>query len=70
MNPDDIAGFIEQLETESNNIRKSCMQHAWSMRGGAQYLDIMNMSYVERGMITALSKENIETSQKSGLPFF
>ena len=70
MGHEQIAGFIEQLEKESNNIRKICIQHSWSMRGGAQYTDIMNMSSTERAMIADLSNENIETSQKSGLPFF
>ena len=70
MGHEQIAKFIEQLEKESNAIRKACIQHAWSMRGGAQYTDIMNMSSMERGLISDLSNENIESSQKSGLPFF
>ena len=70
MDHEQIPLFIEQLEKESNSIRKSCMQHAWSMRGGAQYVDILNMSSTERALISELSNDNIETSQKSGLPFF
>jgi len=46
------------------------MQHAWSMRGGIQYNDVMNLSTVERKLISKLSEENIETTHKSGLPFF
>jgi len=46
------------------------MQHAWAMRGGIQYNDVMNLSYVERNLINKLSKDNLETTQKSGLPFF
>ena len=45
------------------------MQHAWSMRGTA-YSEVMNMSAIERKLISKLSEENIETSHKSGLPFF
>ena len=70
MGHEQIAKFIEQLEKESNNIRKICIEHAWSMRGGIQYTDIMNMSSTERALIGKLANENIETSQKSGLPFF
>jgi len=40
------------------------------MRGGAQYHDILNMSFEERKMIAAISKENLELTKKSGLPFF
>lgn len=40
------------------------------MRGGATYEDVMNMSYSERVMLNDLIKENLETTQKSKLPFF
>ena len=40
------------------------------MRGGVSYTDVMNMSSDERGMITKLISDNMETTKKSGLPFF
>lgn len=40
------------------------------MRGGISYTDIMNMSIDERNLITQLITENMETTKKSGLPFF
>ena len=40
------------------------------MRGGVQYVDVCNMSQDERNMIANLSKENLEITKKSGLPFF
>lgn len=40
------------------------------MRGGADYETVMNMSYAERTMINKLAEENIETTKKSGLPWF
>lgn len=40
------------------------------MRGGVSYTDVMNMSIDERNMITKLIGENMETTKKSGLPFF
>lgn len=40
------------------------------MRGGISYTDVMNMSVDERNMITKLITENMETTKKSGLPFF
>lgn len=43
---------------------------AWSMRGGLDYVDIMNMSTKERNLILKVSKENMEMTSKSGLPFF
>lgn len=40
------------------------------MRGGATYVDIMNMSHTERQIVSNMIKENLETTQKSKLPFF
>jgi hypothetical protein len=40
------------------------------MRGGSTYEDVMNMSYRERSMVAELIKANLETTQKSKLPFF
>ena len=40
------------------------------MRGGVSYQEIMMMSAAERNMISELAKENIETTKKSGLPWF
>lgn len=40
------------------------------MRGGASYTDVMNMSIQERRLINTLAKENLETTQKSKLPYF
>ena len=40
------------------------------MRGGVTYSEGMNMSYQERDIINDIIKENLETTKKSGLPFF
>lgn len=43
---------------------------AWYMRGGLTYDMAMALGVNERQMISALIKENLETTKKSGLPFF
>jgi hypothetical protein len=40
------------------------------MRGGITYDQVMQLSAAERKMIGELAKENIETTKKSGLPWF
>jgi len=40
------------------------------MRGGLTYSEAMNLSHEERQIVSDLVKENIETTKKSGLPFF
>jgi len=37
---------------------------------GLSYAECMNMSAEEREIIAEIIKENLETTKKSGLPFF
>lgn len=40
------------------------------MRGGVTYEEAMQMSDAERKIMSEIVKENLETTKKSGLPFF
>ena len=40
------------------------------MRGGLTYQESLNLSWDERKMIGEIIKENLETTKKSGVPFF
>lgn len=40
------------------------------MRGGITYDQALQLSVAERKIIGELIKENLETTKKSGLPFF
>ena len=40
------------------------------MRGGLSYEAALNLSPEERNAVSELIKENLETTKKSGLPFF
>jgi len=43
---------------------------SWYMRGGLPYDQALQLSIAERASISQLIKENLETTKKSGLPFF
>jgi len=58
------------MEKETNNIRQEAMQMSWYMRGGLTYEQAMQLSMSERKIINELIKGNLETTKKSGLPFF
>ena len=58
------------MDKEADNIRQEALKMAWYMRGGLTYEESMALSSNERAMISALIKENLETTKKSGLPFF
>jgi hypothetical protein len=40
------------------------------MRGGLSYEESMMLSLDERKLIGKIVKDNLETSKKSGMPFF
>ena len=58
------------MEKEANELKAQCLKMSWHMRGGGTYEDVLNMSFNERNMIAELIKANLETTQKSKLPFF
>ncbi len=70
LNLEQIKELIEQFENDSKAIRNSILELCWHMRGSISYDDAMLLSLTEREIINKLVKEHLETTQKSGLPFF
>lgn len=58
------------MEKEADAIRNDSLKLSWYMRGGVSYDRALMLSTREREMISNLIKENMETTKKSGLPFF
>jgi hypothetical protein len=58
------------MEQETRNIRLDVLKLCWYMRGGVTYDEAMQMSSSEREIINDIVKENLDTTKKSGLPFF
>ena len=69
-NADDIEKLVDALEKESNTLRQEALKLAWYMRGGITYEQVLQLSFAERNFVSDLIKENLETTKKSGLPFF
>lgn len=70
MDSDTISNWIEQLENEGKDIKREALKMVWYMRGGLSYEAALNLSSDERQTISKIIKENLETTKKSGLPFF
>ena len=58
------------MEKETVDIKREALQLSWYMRGGISYDQALQLSVTERTIISELIKENLETTKKSGLPFF
>jgi len=61
---------LERMEKESKAFKDNIIRMSWYMRGGMTVADLMEASAAEREVINKLIKENLDTTKKSGLPFF
>jgi len=57
------------LDKEAKEIKKEVLKMCWYMRG-LSYSEGINLSHDEREIVAEIIKENLETTKKSGLPFF
>ena len=62
--------MVDAMDKETRGIRQDILKLCWYMRGGVTYEEAMQMSQSERDAINEIVKENLETTKKSGLPFF
>ena len=67
---DEIVHMLDGYEKETKALRREVLRISWSMRGGISYEDAMALSPAERNIIVDIVNDNIETTKKSGLPFF
>ena len=70
MAPDEIVKEIEKMEKETKGIKDEALRLSWNMRGGLSYNEAMALSPDERETIGKIIKDNLETTKKSGLPYF
>lgn len=65
-----IVEWLNQMEKESKAIKSELIKMCWFMRGGLTYDEAIMLGREERDIIASLIKENLETTKKSGMPFF
>ena len=57
------------MDKEARALKKDALRLCWYMRG-LSYSEAMNMSWEDREIIGEIIKDNLETTKKTGLPFF
>lgn len=65
----EILQLSKDLDKEAREIKKDVLKMCWFMRG-LSYAEGMTLSWDERDIVGEIIKENLETTKKSGLPFF
>ena len=58
------------MENNQKDIKLDLLKICWYMRGGVTYDEANTMSPEEREIVGKLVKENLETTKKTGQPFF
>lgn len=70
MSQTDMLKYFDQLEKESKALKEEILKLCWYMRGSLSYDEGMTLSHEDRLLMSTLIKENLETTKKSGMPFF
>ena len=66
----DIIKTLKDMENSQKELKHELMKICWFMRGGVTYDEANTMSPQEREIIGQLVKDNMETTKKTGQPFF
>jgi len=70
LNSEEISNYVDRLEAETNQIKDEALRFSWYMRGGLSYESALMLSFKERELLSKLVKDNMETTKKTGLPYF
>ena len=66
----DVVAFLESYDKQSKALKDEALRLCWFMRGGLSYSEAMLLSNQEREIISKIIKDNLESTKKSGMPFF
>jgi hypothetical protein len=61
---------VEGLDKDVKSLKTELLKLCWYMRGSVTLEDAFALCMEDRELIANIIKENLETTKKSGLPFF
>ena len=70
MGHSEIVSYLKDFDNQVKNLKLETLKVCWFMRGGVTWQEALNLSPEERSVVSQLVKENMETTKKSGQPFF
>jgi len=59
-----------KIESHQKEIKSELLKICWYMRGGVTIEEAYMLSHEDKQLIGDIIKDNLETTKKSGLPFF
>jgi len=66
----EILAEVKVMEGEQKGIKHNLLKICWYMRGGISMEEAYYLTIEDQQIIGSIVKENLETTKKSGLPFF
>ena len=66
----EIIKKLEGMDQEAKNIKKNLFELCWYMRGGISFAEIMQMGVTDIPLMQNVIESNLETTKKTGMPFF
>ena len=70
MSESDMLEYFDTLDKQSKALKEEILKLCWYMRGSLSYDEGMSLSQEGRSLMSKLIKDNLETTKKSGMPFF
>lgn len=65
-----INKLVLDYEKDTKALKTELMKICWYMRGSITIEQVYNLTYDDRTIISKIIEDNLETTKKSGLPFF
>ena len=62
--------MIKMFDKDSKALKKNLIKMCWYMRGGMTLEEAYQLGHADREIINDMIKENIKTTEETGLPFF
>ena len=70
MGDSEIVAYLKDFDSQVKNLKLEIMKICWFLRGGMSWNEALNLSPDERSIAAQLVKENMDTTKKTGQPFF
>jgi len=70
MTLEEVLSEVNKLDRESKSLKTDLMKICWFMRGGITLDEAYSLSFEDRQLISDIIKDNLDTTKKTGMPFF
>lgn len=67
---EEIDELSKKMEKETKALKDNLFRLCWYMRGGMTISEAYNLAPDDLEVLNTIIKDNMETTKKSGLPFF